>query len=109
MSKLSDLNRSVVKCEITSLSNKSFSVQSKIFVIAAGGIASGKGMLSTMVLGADGVQVGSRFAASKEASSHKSFKDEIVKAKDGSTLLTLKEVTPVRLIKNKLVKANFIS
>jgi enoyl-[acyl-carrier protein] reductase II len=70
-------------------------------LIAAGGIASGKGMLATMVLGADGVQMGSRFAASKEASSHNSFKDEIVKAKDGSTLLTLKGVTPVRLLKNK--------
>jgi enoyl-[acyl-carrier protein] reductase II len=70
-------------------------------LIAAGGIGSGNGMLAAMVLGADGVQMGSRFAASEEASSHSSFKEEIVKAKDGSTLLTLKEVTPVRLIKNK--------
>ena len=70
-------------------------------IIAAGGIASGSGILAAMVLGADGVQMGSRFAASKEASSHENFKNEIVKAKDGSTMLTLKDVTPVRLIKNK--------
>jgi enoyl-[acyl-carrier protein] reductase II len=70
-------------------------------IIAAGGIATGSGMLAAMVLGADGVQMGSRFAASLEASSHKNFKNEIVKAKDGSTMLTLKDVTPVRLIKNK--------
>ncbi len=70
-------------------------------IIAAGGIATGNGMLAAMVLGADGVQMGSRFAASIEASSHNNFKHEIVKAKDGSTMLTLKEVTPVRLIKNK--------
>jgi enoyl-[acyl-carrier protein] reductase II len=70
-------------------------------IIAAGGIASGKGILAAMVLGADGVQMGSRFAASNEASSHQDFKEEIVKAKDGSTQLTLKDVTPVRLIKNK--------
>jgi enoyl-[acyl-carrier protein] reductase II len=69
-------------------------------IIAAGGIATGKGMLSAMVLGADGVQMGSRFAASIEASSHQNFKDEIVKAKEGDTLLTLKDVTPVRLLKN---------
>jgi enoyl-[acyl-carrier protein] reductase II len=70
-------------------------------IIAAGGIGSGKGMLAAMILGADGVQMGSRFAASQEASSHTNFKTEIVNAKDGATLLTLKEVTPVRLIKNK--------
>ncbi len=70
-------------------------------LIAAGGIATGKGMLAAMILGADGIQMGSRFAASIEASSHQNFKEEIVKAKDGSTLLTLKEITPVRLIKNK--------
>lgn len=70
-------------------------------LIAAGGIGSGKGMLATMLLGADGVQMGSRFAASIEASSHENFKNEIVKAKDGSTQLTLKDVTPVRLLKNK--------
>ena len=70
-------------------------------LIAAGGIGTGKGMLATMILGADGIQMGSRFAASEEASSHKSFKSEIVNVKDGDTQLTLKDVTPVRLIKNK--------
>ena len=70
-------------------------------LIAAGGIGTGSGMLAAMTLGADGVQMGSRFAASEEASSHSNFKNEIVKAKDGSTQLTLKDVTPVRLIKNK--------
>lgn len=70
-------------------------------IIAAGGIATGKGMLAAMTLGADGVQMGSRFAASIEASSHENFKNEIVKAKEGDTLLTLKDVTPVRLLKNK--------
>ena len=70
-------------------------------IIAAGGIATGKGMLAAMILGADGVQMGSRFAASIEASSHQNFKDEIVKAKEGDTLLTLKDVTPVRLLKNR--------
>jgi enoyl-[acyl-carrier protein] reductase II len=70
-------------------------------IIAAGGIATGKGMLAAMTLGADGIQMGSRFAASIEASSHENFKNEIVKAKEGDTLLTLKDVTPVRLLKNK--------
>ena len=70
-------------------------------LIAAGGIGTGKGMLAAMTLGADGVQMGSRFAASEEASSHINFKDEIVNAQDGATQLTLKDVTPVRLIKNK--------
>ena len=70
-------------------------------LISAGGIGSGKGMLAAMTLGADGVQMGSRFAASEEASSHSNFKNEIVNAEDGSTQLTLKDVTPVRLIKNK--------
>lgn len=69
-------------------------------LIAAGGIASGRGMLAAMALGADGIQMGSRFAASEEASSHQSFKNEIVNAKEGDTALTLKDVTPVRLIKN---------
>lgn len=69
-------------------------------LIAAGGIATGKQMHAAMVLGADGVQLGSRFAASEEASSHLAFKQEIVKAKEGDTQLTLKELTPVRLIKN---------
>jgi len=70
-------------------------------LIAAGGIGTGKTMLAAMTLGADGVQMGSRFVASNEASSHIDFKKEVVKAKDGATLLTLKDVTPVRLIKNK--------
>ena len=75
--------------------------QLNIPLIVAGGIGTGEGMLAAMTLGADGVQMGSRFAATTEASSHINFKDEIVKAKDGATLLTLKDVTPVRLIKNK--------
>lgn len=70
-------------------------------LIAAGGIATGRGMLAVMVLGADGVQVGSRFAASEESSSHPAFKEVIVKAQEGDTILTLKELAPVRLIKNK--------
>ena len=69
-------------------------------VLAAGGIATGRQMLAAMVLGADGVQVGSRFVATPEASSHSSFKEEIVKAKEGATHLTLKELAPVRLLKN---------
>ncbi len=69
-------------------------------VIAAGGIASGRGMLAAMVLGADGVQMGSRFVASTEASAHLKFKEEVVKTKDGDTYLTLKELAPVRLIRN---------
>ena len=73
----------------------------QIPVIAAGGIATGAGMLAAMVLGADGVQVGSRFVASTEASSHINFKHQVVKAQEGDTLLTLKELTPVRLLKNK--------
>ena len=73
----------------------------KIPLIAAGGIGTGKGMLAAMNLGADGVQMGSRFAASLEASSHNNFKEEVVKVKEGDTLLTLKDVTPVRLIKNE--------
>ncbi len=72
----------------------------EIPVIAAGGIGSGKAMLATMALGAEAVQVGSRFAATVESSGHASFKDEIVKAGEGSTRLTLKEITPVRLLKN---------
>lgn len=73
----------------------------KIPLIAAGGIATGKSMLAAMVLGADGVQIGTRFVASEEASSHINFKQEVLKAKEGSTQLTLKELAPVRLIKNK--------
>jgi enoyl-[acyl-carrier protein] reductase II len=70
-------------------------------IIAAGGIATGKGMLAAMVLGADGVQIGSRFVASKESSAHDAFKQVVVDAKEGDTQLTLKELAPVRLIKNK--------
>ena len=70
-------------------------------VIAAGGIATGRGMLAATVLGADGVQIGSRFVASEESSAHINFKNEVVKAKDGDTYLTLKELAPARLIKNK--------
>ena len=70
-------------------------------VIAAGGIASGRGMLAAMVLGADGVQVGSRFVASVESSANQAFKQVVVDAKEGDTQLTLKELAPVRLIKNK--------
>ncbi|GGE21441.1 NAD(P)H-dependent flavin oxidoreductase [Psychroflexus salis] len=73
----------------------------EIPLIAAGGIATGKAMLAAMVLGADAVQVGTRFVASHEASSHLKFKEEVVKAKEGATQLTLKELAPVRLIKNK--------
>lgn len=70
-------------------------------LIAAGGIGSGRGMLAAMALGADGVQVGSRFVASEEASSHISFKNEVVEAGEGATKLTLKELAPVRMMKNK--------
>jgi enoyl-[acyl-carrier protein] reductase II len=78
-------------------------VKQKITIplIAAGGVATGRGMLATMVLGADGVQVGSRFAASIESSAHENFKETILKVKEGDTQLTLKELAPVRLIKNK--------
>ena len=75
--------------------------QISIPLIAAGGIATGSGMLAAMVLGADGVQIGSRFAASSESSSHENFKKKIVETKEGDTQLTLKELAPVRLIKNK--------
>ena len=70
-------------------------------LIAAGGIASGRGIAAAHALGADGVQVGSRFAASAESSLHQNFKNEIVRAGEGDTMLTLKQLTPVRLIKNK--------
>jgi len=70
-------------------------------VIAAGGIATGRGMLAAMVLGADGVQIGSRFVASEESSAHINFKEAVVNAQDGDTHLTLKELAPVRLIKNQ--------
>lgn len=70
-------------------------------LIAAGGIATGRGMLAAMVLGADGVQVGSRFLVSTESSSHEKFKQMVVDLQEGDTHLTLKELAPVRLIKNK--------
>ena len=73
----------------------------QIPLIAAGGIATGRGMLAAMVLGADGVQVGSRFVASFESSAHEEFKQAVIKSKEGDTQLTLKELAPVRLIKNK--------
>lgn len=70
-------------------------------LIAAGGISSGRAMLAAFALGAEGVQVGSRFAASEESSGHINFKNKIVEAKEGDTLLTMKQLVPVRLIKNK--------
>jgi enoyl-[acyl-carrier protein] reductase II len=73
----------------------------KIPLIAAGGIATGRGMLAAMILGADGVQIGSRFVASVESSAHDNFKKTILNLKEGDTQLTLKELAPVRLIKNK--------
>ncbi len=78
-------------------------VKEKIFIplIAAGGIATGRAMLAVMILGADGVQVGSRFVASHEGSSHTLFKQKVVEAGEGATQLTLKELAPVRMIKNK--------
>ena len=78
-------------------------VKEKIAIplIAAGGIATGRGMLAAMVLGADGVQMGSRFAASTESSAHQNFKETIVGVNEGDTQLSLKELAPVRLIKNK--------
>jgi enoyl-[acyl-carrier protein] reductase II len=70
-------------------------------LLAAGGIATGNGMMAVMALGADGVQIGSRFVASKESSAHEAFKNAVVLANEGDTQLTLKELTPVRLLKNK--------
>ncbi|GAA0747629.1 NAD(P)H-dependent flavin oxidoreductase [Gaetbulibacter jejuensis] len=75
--------------------------QLQIPLIAAGGIATGKAMLAAMVLGADGVQIGTRFVASEESSAHAAFKNVVVDAKEGDTQLTLKELAPVRLVKNK--------
>jgi enoyl-[acyl-carrier protein] reductase II len=69
-------------------------------VIAAGGIATGRQMLASMVLGAEAVQVGSRFVASDEASSHINFKEAVINANEGDTMLSLKQLTPVRLLKN---------
>lgn len=70
-------------------------------LIAAGGIATGNGMMAAMALGADGVQIGSRFVASKESSAHDAFKHAVLLAQEGDTQLTLKELAPVRLLKNK--------
>ena len=70
-------------------------------VIAAGGIATGTTMLAAMSLGADGVQIGSRFAISKESSAHDIFKNYVLSARDGDTVLTLKELAPVRMLKNE--------
>ena len=75
--------------------------QISVPLIAAGGIATGNGMMAVMALGADGVQIGSRFVASQESSSHAAFKNAVVLAKEGDTQLTLKELAPVRLLKNK--------
>lgn len=83
--------------------------QINVPLIAAGGVGTGRTMLAALTLGADAVQIGSRFVASEESSAHINFKNAVVEAKEGATLLTLKEVTPVRLIKNpfyqKLLKA----
>jgi enoyl-[acyl-carrier protein] reductase II len=72
----------------------------EIPLIAAGGIGTGRGMLAAMNLGADGVQIGSRFVASPESSAHENFKEAVVNSEEGDTMLTLKELTPVRLVKN---------
>lgn len=73
----------------------------KIPVIAAGGIATGRQMLAAMVMGAEGVQMGTRFVASKEASSHDNFKKAVIESSEGDTMLSLKKIVPVRLLKNK--------
>ncbi|MFK8037010.1 MAG: NAD(P)H-dependent flavin oxidoreductase [Crocinitomicaceae bacterium] len=76
----------------------------KIPIIAAGGIGSGKTMLAAIVLGAEAVQIGSRFVASFESSAHENFKNAVINTQEGGTQLTLKELTPVRLIKNNFYK-----
>ena len=73
----------------------------KIPVIAAGGIATGRGMLAVMALGAEGVQIGSRFVASQESSANENFKNAVITSQEGDTKLLLKQLTPVRLLKNK--------
>lgn len=73
-------------------------------LIAAGGIATGRQMLAAMILGAEGVQVGSRYVASEEASSHLNFKEAVINSNEGDTVLTLKQLAPVRLIKNDFYK-----
>jgi enoyl-[acyl-carrier protein] reductase II len=77
----------------------------KIPLIAAGGISSGKAMLAMFALGAEGVQVGSRFAVSKESSAHIDFKKKVIELKEGETMLDLKEIAPVRMVKNELYEA----
>ncbi len=74
-------------------------------IIAAGGIATGRGMLSAMILGADGVQIGSRFVASDESSAHHAFKQMVIDSQEGDTHLTLKELAPVRMLKNKFFES----
>jgi enoyl-[acyl-carrier protein] reductase II len=76
----------------------------RIPVIAAGGIANGRQMLAAMVMGAEGVQIGSRFVASEEASSHKNFKEKVIHSQEGDTQLTLKQLTPVRMMKNEFFR-----
>ena len=75
--------------------------QVSIPLIAAGGIGTGKGMLAAFVLGAEGVQIGTRFVATKESSAHENFKNKIVEINEGDTMLSLKKIVPVRLVKNK--------
>ena len=77
----------------------------KIPVIAAGGIGTGRTMLAAIALGAEGVQIGSRFVLSQESSAHQNFKNAILQSTDGSTELSLKQLTPVRLLKNKFYEA----
>lgn len=79
----------------------------KIPVIAAGGIATGRQMMAAMVLGAEAVQVGTRFVASEEASSHGNFKQAVINSREGDTMLAMKSLVPVRLIKNKFYKEIF--
>ena len=81
--------------------------QISIPLMAAGGVGNGKAMLAAMNLGADGVQVGSRFICTEESSAHINFKNSIIEAKEGDTILTLKEITPVRLIKNEFYERVF--
>jgi len=76
----------------------------KIPVIAAGGIATGRQMLAAMVMGAEGVQMGTRFVASIEASSHDNFKKAVITSSEGDTMLSLKKVVPVRLLKNEFAR-----
>ena len=76
----------------------------QIPLIAAGGIATGRQMLAAMIMGADGVQMGSRFVCTPEASSHPSFKEAVIKSNEGDTMLSMKKVVPVRLLKNKFAE-----